>query len=443
MISMRAASIPALAVAVILATLTGGCPSASAEDIAWPEFRGPGGDGISAAKELPLAWSETNHVTWKTPIHGRAWSSPVVWGSQVWVTTASEDGRELYAVCVDRETGRVVRDQKLFDVEKPQFAHKFNSYASPTPAIEEGRIYVTFGSPGTACLDTSTGKLLWERRDFVCNHYRGAGSSPILHGGLLFLNFDGSDHQFIVALDKQTGRTVWRKERSVDYQDLGPDGKPASEGDWRKAFATCQVTTLTGQPTLLSQGAKAFYAYVPETGEELWRIEERTSHSAGTRPVVGGGLVYFPTGWSQGQVLAVHPGKKGESLDVNVATTPTTELQIAWKTKRNVPKKPSLTLADGLLYAIDDNGVATCWEAATGTVIWNERVGGNHSAAPVVGAGRIYFSSEEGKTIVVALGREFKKLAENTLPDGFMAAPAITGNSLILRTRTALYRINP
>ncbi len=414
---------------------------ALAEDTNWPQFRGPTGDGISTATGLPLTWSETNHIAWKTPVHGKAWSSPVIWGNQIWFTTASEDGRELFAVCVDRATGKILRDQKLFDIEKPQFAHKFNSYGSPTPVIEEGRVYITFGSPGTACLDTATGEVLWQRRDFVCNHYRGAGSSPILYGNLIFMNFDGSDHQFVVALDKRTGKTVWRDERSLDYKDLGPDGKPESEGDWRKAFATCQVATLDGQPTLLSQGAKAFYGYVPETGEELWRIEERTSHSGGTRPVAGHGLVFFPSGWSQGQILAIKPGKKGDVLDVNATTPSDGQLQVAWRTKRNVPKKPSLLLVGDLLYTIDDNGVATCLEAETGKVVWNERIGGNYSAAPIAADGLIYFCSEEGKTTVVALGREFKKLAENTLDDGFMASPAVSGKSLVLRTKTSLYRV--
>src|SRR5215813_2106141 len=128
----------------------------------WPQFRGPNGDGHSDSTGLPLTWSETEHVRWKTPIHGKAWSCPVVWGNQVWVTTATEDGHELSLVCVDRDSGKVVRDEKIFAVEKPQFCHAFNSYASPTPVIEDGRVYVTFGSPGTACLDTQTGKVLWE-----------------------------------------------------------------------------------------------------------------------------------------------------------------------------------------------------------------------------------------------------------------------------------------
>ena len=218
-----------------------------ADDRNWPEFRGPRGDGVSISAGLPLDWSETNHVKWKTEIHGRAWSSPVIWGNQVWMSTATADGHELYVVSVDRDTGRILRDQKLFDVVKPQFAHEFNTYASPTPAIAAGRVYITFGSPGTACLDTATGQVLWERRDFVCNHFRGAGSSPVLRDGRLYLNFDGSDHQFVVAMDQQTGKTLWRTERSVDFKDLEPDGKPQSDGDYRKAYAT-GLRRLPGPP---------------------------------------------------------------------------------------------------------------------------------------------------------------------------------------------------
>lgn len=417
------------------------CGPAPAGDMNWPEFRGPRGDGTTASTGLPLRWSEQENVQWKTAIHGRAWSSPVIWGDQVWITTATEDGRELFALCVDRETGAVRRDLKVFEVENPQFAHRFNTYASPTPAIEEGRVYVTFGSPGTACLDTRTGKVLWERRDFVCNHYRGAGSSLILHRDLVIVNFDGSDHQFIVALDKKTGRTVWEKPRSIDFQDLGPDGKPLIEGDYRKAFATCQIVSIDGQDTLLSPGSKALYAYDPLTGEEFWRVEERTSYSASTRPVMGHGLIFVPTGFSSGQVLAIRPGAKGEVIDANSAPSPDTQLKVVWKTKRSVPKKPSLTLVGDLLFGIDDSGIGTCWEAKTGKAFWNERIGGNCSASPLAAEGRVYFFNEEGKTTVVAASREFQKLAENHLESGFMASPAVSGQALFLRTKTHLYRI--
>jgi outer membrane protein assembly factor BamB len=409
----------------------------------WPQFRGPAGDGRSAARGLPVHWSEQQHVKWKTPIHDRAWSSPVVWGNQIWLTTATEDGTKLFALCIDRDRGSIVHDLKLFDVEKPQFAHKFNTYGSPTPVIEAGRVYVTFGSPGTACLDTESGQVLWTRRDFVCNHYRGAGSSPILYQDLLIMNFDGSDHQYLVALDKATGKTVWRKERSIDFKDLGPDGLPKEEGDLRKAFSTPHVGLLDGSAVLISSGAKAHYAYEPLTGRELWRVEERTSHSASTRPVVGRGLVFVPTGWSTGELLAIRPGKPGEMVDAQQQSGKSsgTQLQVVWKSKRNVPKKPSVLLLDDLLFTIDDNGIASCLEAATGKEFWRERVGGNHSASPISAEGRIYFFSEEGKGTVIEAGREFKKLADNQLDDGFMASPAIAGKALYLRSKTHLYRI--
>jgi outer membrane protein assembly factor BamB len=365
------------------------------------------------------------------------------------MSTASEDGRELAVVCVAQDSGRVIHDLKLFEVEKPQFAHKFNSYASPTPVLETDRVYVTWGAPATACLDAQTGKVLWQRRDLECNHFRGAGSSPIVHGDLLIMNFDGSDHQFIIALDKKTGRTAWRQERSIDFKDLGADGKPEAEGDWRKAFSTPHVATVAGTVMLISQGAKAVYGYEPATGRELWRVEERLNHSASARPVAGPDLVFVNTGWSSGQVIAIRPGTRGEVVDANAPDNVRTNaapggkpgLAVVWKSKRNVPKKPSMLLVDGLLYTIDDGGIAGCVEAASGREVWRERLGGNYSASPIEAGGRLYFCNEEGKTIVVAAGREFKKLAENQLGDGFMSSPAVSGRALFLRSHSQLYRI--
>jgi outer membrane protein assembly factor BamB len=397
----------------------------------WPQFRGPDGDGHSDSKGLPLKWSETENVKWKTAIHDRGWSSPVIWGNQIWLTTATKDARKLYALCLDRESGRIEKDLLLYEVESPQFIHEFNSAASPTPIIEEGRVYITFGSPGTACLDTGSGKVLWQRRDLVCNHFRGAGSSPIIYKNLLIMNFDGSDYQFVTALDKKTGKTVWETKRSVDYKDVLPNGKFEADGDWRKAFATPHVAAINGKDVLFSQGAKAAYAYQPENGSEIWRVEERTSHSAGTRPVIGNGMVFIPSGWSKGQLLAIKPDGKGDI----------TESHVAWRNTKGIPKKPSLTLVGDLLFMVDDSGVAGCVEAVTGKEVWRERVGGNTSASPLYADGRLYFFNEEGKTSVVEAGREFKKLAENPLADGFMASPAVSGKALFLRTKTSLYRI--
>jgi outer membrane protein assembly factor BamB len=397
----------------------------------WPQFRGPDGTGNSSSTNLPLTWGEDKNVRWKTPVHGRGWSSPVILGNQVWMTTATQDGRELFAVALDRDTGKVVFDLKLFQVATPQYAHPFNTYASPTPVIEPGRVYVTFGSPGTAAIDAKTGKVLWERRDFECNHFRGAGSSPVLFGDLLLMHFDGSDHQFVVALDKHTGKTVWRTPRSIDFQDLGPDGKPKADGDFRKGFATPHIVMVNGQPIMVSIGSKAVYGYDPKTGREIWRVIERGSHSGSTRPVAGNGLVYLAMGFDAAQILAVRPDGQGD----------VTASHVTWRFGKGAPSKPSMLLVNDLLFTVNDSGVAGALDAKTGELVWRGRVDGTYSASPLYAAGRIYAFSEDGKTTVLEAGREFKVLAENFLEDGFMASPAVDGKALFLRTRTHVYRI--
>ena len=398
----------------------------------WPQFRGPDGDGMAPDADIPMTWSEEENVAWKTEIHGLGWSSPVIFGQQVWLTTATPDGKELSVLCLDKDSGKILHDEKLFDIAEPQFAHKFNSYASPTPVIEEGRVYVTWGSPGTACIDTKTFEVLWTREDIECDHFRGAGASPILFEDLLILPYDGADYQFVLAMDKETGETRWRTERSVDFKDLDEDGKPKAEGDLRKAYATPHVAELNGREVLISQGAMATYGYDPRTGEELWRYDEHSNHSASTRPVIMGDTVFAPTGFPKPYLVALSGPKEGV-LD---------ESSVAWKLVKSVPKKPSLQLVGDYLYAISDSGgVATCWEAKTGDVKWMERIGGNYSASPLVAKGRLYFFSEEGTAAVVKAAPEFELLAENTLGDGFMASPAVSGDALYLRSRTHLYCI--
>ena len=284
----------------------------------WPQFRGPRGDGISDAKDLPLTWGETQNVKWKTAIHGKAWSSPVVWGRQVWVSSATEDGHELFALCVDRDTGKIVWDIKLFEIAHPQYCIPFNSYGSPTPCIEEGRVYVTFGSPGTACIDTNTGKVLWTRPDFVCNHYRSAGSSPLIYKDVLIMHFDGSDFQYVVALDKTTGNTIWRTDRDVNYDDLNADGRPRGEGDFRKAFSTPRIVTINGRDELLSLGSKALYGYEPMTGRELWRLEVKASFSGSDTPVVADGMIFYGTGHGGTELIAIKPPPDGIISEANV-----------------------------------------------------------------------------------------------------------------------------
>lgn len=407
--------------------------SSRAEDN-WPQFRGPTGQGLSDAIGLPLTWSDTENVRWKTAIHGKGWSSPVIWGNQVWLTTATEEGHELYVIAVERESGRLVHDLKLFQVESPQYADRFNSYGSPTPVVEAGRVYVSFGSAGTACLDTQTGRVVWQRRDLPCNHWRGAGSSPTVWGNLLILHFDGADYQYVVALDKRDGHTVWKTDRSVDFRDLTPEGKPVRDGDFRKAFSSPLVVMHDGVPLLISAGSKATYGYEPATGRELWRVEEPKHHSGTVRPVVGHGMVFTATGLAKGELWAVKLGGRGVVTDTHVA----------WKVTTHVPNRPSPVLVGDLLFMVhQDSGVVSCLEAKTGKLVWRERLPGigNHSASPVHAEGRLYFFNENGHCPVIADGREFKVLAENKLPAGVMASPAIAGKALFVRTKTHLYRL--
>ncbi len=313
----------------------------------WPQFRGPEGNGHAQATSLATTWSESENISWKTPIPGRGWSSPVVWQNQVWLTTATEDGRQLFAICVDANSGNILHDLHLFQVAHPDEIHVTNSYASPTPVLEPGRVYVHFGTYGTACLDTSTGQVLWQRRDLPCNHWRGPGSSPILFEDLLIVNFDGFDQQYVVALDKNTGQTRWKTDRNIDFQ--------TDDGDLKKAFCTPTIISVQGQLQLISPAAKATIAYDPRTGRELWRLRY-DNHSATARPLFGHGLLFINSGFSKAELLAVRPGTTGDVTDTHVA----------WQTDRSIGSKPSPLLVDDLLYVVHDQGTASCLDALTG-----------------------------------------------------------------------------
>ena len=390
----------------------------------WPQFRGPHGTGVSDSTGLPITWSEKKNVVWKTPIHDKGWSSPVVWGDQVWLTTARENGTEMFALCIDRSTGRVVRDLKVFSVEKPEFCHPANSYASPTPAIEEGRVYVSFGTYGTACLDTKTGRKLWERRDLHCNHFRGPASSPVLWHDLLFVNFDGYDVQYMVALDKATGRTVWKKDRDIDFK--------TTNGDSKKAYCTPTVITVAGKEQVISPAAVATIAYEPRTGKELWKVYHGGMNAAAP-PQYGAGRVFICPGDGGLGILAVRPDGSGD----------VTRSHIDWSTRKGAPNRTSPLLVDGLLYMVSSNGIATCVEAKSGKPLWSERLGSGeqYSASPLYAAGKVYFFSENGTSHVAEAGRKWKRLTTNRLDDGCKATPAIAGKALFIRTKTHLYRI--
>ena len=428
----------ATALALLLATV-----GLAQSPAAWNQFRGPDGTGSAAAPNLPVKFSDTENVRWAKPIHDKGWSSPVVFGDQVWVTTGRADGRELFAVCVDLQSGEVVHDVKVFDVPRPQSENaKLNTHATPTPVIELGRIYVHFGVYGTACLDTKTGEKLWERRDLKCDHRVRAASSPILDGDLLFLTFDGVDNRFIVALDKKTGETRWRRDREGQtdavefFRKQGfadPEGIAKKKpNDNLKSYATPTVLEHDGRRQLISPAAEWTLAFDPRTGESLWRMRHRgMAYNRACRPVYGNGLVYFTTGIAK-QLLAVRPSGNGD----------VTKTHVAWSGRRAIPNYSSpLLVGDLLFYVSDQGGVVSCVDAKTGERVWRKRLGdgGSHWASPVHASGRIYFCSAEGTISVLAAGREFEKLADNRIDGEIMATPAIAGEALLIRSKTHLY----
>ena len=419
----------------LLLLLLGG-PAARAD---WPEFRGPRGDGHVAAAGndkpigLPLSWSETNNVRWKTAIPYRGWATPVVLGGQVWLSTATEDGHDFFALCVEPDSGKIRFNEKVFHSDNPEplgNGASMNCYATPSPVLEPGRVYVHFGSFGTACLDTTTGKTLWKRDDLRCRHYRGSSSSPVVFENLLILTFDGVDLQYVVALDKQTGQTVWKTDRSVAWNDENVPGQMAKDGDLRKAHSTPLLVSAAGKPQLISGGAKAAYGYDPRTGRELWRVQY-PDFSVAPRPLFDRGLAFIVTGQSKTELWAVKTDGQGDVTDTAVQ----------WKARTRVGKYASPVLVDGLIYTAAAESFVTCLDAATGDTVWNERIGGKFAASPIYADGRIYFCDQQGVTTVIKPGRTLQVLATNTLADGFMASPAASGKAFYLRTKTSLYRI--
>ena len=400
---------------LFLVCLVVGASPAFAQD--WPEFRGPGGQGHSAERGLPLHWGEGQNVAWKTPVAGLGWSSPVVAGGRVWMTTAVDQrGISLRALAFDIASGREVVNVEVFKIPASRREiNPKNSWASPTPVIEGDRVYVHFGADGTAAL-SSSGAILWKARfDYQSQH--GAGGSPIVFGDLLIFNCDGADVAFVVALDKNTGKVKWKTNR----------GFPADQ-----AYTTPLVIRAAERDQLISVGAFRARAYDPLTGKEIWRVRYDEGFSNVPRPVFAHGLVFVATGFQQPSLLAVRADGTGD----------VTRTHIAWELKRGAPLTPSPLVVGDELYIVNDGGIATCVDARSGTLIWQQRLGGTYSASPVFADGRIYFLAEQGVTTVIAAGRDFRRLASNTLDGGLLASMAISDGSLFLRTDTHLYRID-
>ena len=419
--------------------------AATAED--WLQFRGPSGNGCApaTAKNLPLQWGGGfDAPAWQTDIPGKGWSSPIVLGERIWLTTAEQlalsDAKRaaklaanpiltpdfqthasvsLYAIEIDAASGRILRNIELFTFDDPPPIHAQNSYASPTPVCDGERLYCHFGSLGTVCIDLKSGQAIWKSR-FAVDDITGPAGSPVLYKNLLILACDGTDQQFVVALDKLTGKETWRTPRPKIA---------AADNKLKRAFSTPLLITYNGREQLISPAAQWVSAYDPASGKELWRSNMGVGfHAAVPRPVYQDGLVYICTGYMKPELWAIKVDGEGDVTDSH----------LAWSTQSQVPELSSPLVTGGELYFISSKGIATCLDAKTGDELWQHRLGGNFAASPLLADGKLYCTSLEGITHVLKPGREYQSLATNQLFGQVQASPAVLGNSLLIRTQSQL-----
>jgi outer membrane protein assembly factor BamB len=404
---------------------------AASQEKNWTHFRGSELNGIASTENIPLIIDSTV-IKWKTRIHDNGYSSPVIYSNQIWVTTAKADGKELYAVCTDFQTGKIIYDIKVFTPEEVEGKHSINTYASPTPCIEAGFVYVHYGSLGTACIKTSDGSIVWKRTDLKCRHVQGPASSPVIYKNLLILHYEGVDVRFIVALDKSNGKTVWRSDRpQKPYEPVSEIG--------RKAYTTPIIINIQGHDMLISNGSAVCIAYDPKTGKEIWRVVDG-AESTISMPFTEKGVIFWYAGYmvdSDGnkftELLAVNPDGIGNITATNVL----------WKKHDEQSQNQLLTpvIKDRLIYTVDTRNKLMCIDAATGTEIWSTHLKSDYNASPIYVNGNVWFFSVKGEVLVIRAGRKYEIVAQSQMDSGIWATPAILRNSIIIRTQKYLYRI--
>jgi outer membrane protein assembly factor BamB len=409
--------------------VSGLCPGFTQENN-WTHFRGSNLDGRSVSDKPPLKWGDDLNIKWKTAIHDNGWSSPVVYDNQIWITSAKDDGSELYAICADFETGKIIHDVKVFSPDTVLKKHSINTYATPTPCIEKNFVYVHYGSQGTACINSASGSVVWKRNDFKCNHVQGPASSPVIYKNLIILHFEGVDVRYIVALNKTNGNLVWRSDRPAKpYEPLPAIGK--------KAYVTPLIINVKGRDLLISNGSAVCIAYEPETGREVWRVV-RGAESTVSMPFYEKGILYYYTGFmvdtdgtNFSEIMAINPDGKGDITETN----------LVWKKRAERMQLLTPVIKNGLIYTVDTKNVLMCLDASTGNEIWTSRLKANFNASPIYAAGKIYLFSIKGEAIIINEGRKLEIAAMNQIEDQVWATPAILRNSIILRTDKYLCRI--
>jgi outer membrane protein assembly factor BamB len=388
----------------------------------WPEFRGPTGQGLSDAKNVPVNWNAANNVAWATPIPGNGWSSPVIASGKIYLTTALPEatGISLRVLALDEQTGRVIWNNEVLrgDAQAAQQKHDKNSLASPTPIVRDGRIYAHFGHLGTAALDLD-GRVVWTQTSLKFPPVHGNGGSPALLGDLLLFSCDGASSPYLAALDAKTGAVRWKTPRN----------SPARN---KFSFSTPLTINLEGGDEIISAASGLVAAYAPVDGKEIWRVRYGEGYSVVPRPVFGNGLLFVSSGFDRAVLYAIDPAHASDDV---------TETHVRWTQPRGAPLTPSPLLLGNDLFIVSDAGVAACLNSATGHPFWSERLGGNFSASPIQAEDRIYFLSESGVTFVVRAAEHFELLAKNDLGERSLASPALDNGAIFIRTDSKLWRI--
>ena len=385
----------------------------------WPQFRGPDGQGHANVRQLPVEWSAIQNVPWQQEIPGSGWSSPIIYHDRIFLTTAvsAEGGHQsLRALCLDTHTGKTFWNTEVFSAA-PVRGHQKNSHASATPMTDGERLYVHFGESGTAALDLN-GKVLWRNTSLKYSSVHGNGGSPILVDNALIFSCDGASNPFVAALNKTNGAVIWKVARTTEPKKTF-------------SFSTPLAIVVNGQPQVVSPTSGGVIAYDPRDGREIWRVRYPEGYSVIPRPVFGHGLVFVSSAFDHAVLYAIRPDGKGDVTDTN----------IVWSISKSAPSTPSPLIVGDEIYFVSDGGMMTCADAKTGTVHWHERLGGNYSASPVFGDGKIYVQSEEGIGTVLKPGKTFEVLAKNDLKERSLASYAIDEGVIYIRTAKHLFRI--
>jgi outer membrane protein assembly factor BamB len=396
----------------------------------WTHFRGSNMDGRAEVKSAPLHWTDSTNVEWKVRVKGLGWSSPVVFGNQIWLTSAAKDGKEFYTMCYDLKTGKLLDEKTIFIAVEPQNIHGTNSYATPTPCIEEGFVYVHYGTFGTACINTNNFEVVWKREDMPCEHMQGPASSLILHKNLLIVHLEGTEDPYVAALNKKTGETIWKSIRPKEiYDTLQPV--------FRKSYQTPIVIEVNGKELLISNSSFMCFAHDINTGEVVWTVEYGFDSTV-SQPLYWNGLVYVNSGWIFEdnkpyftREYAIDPTGKGD----------VTKTHVKWIYQDEFPQIPTPVIVDGKMYFVHDLGLVSCIDAKNAKLIWKQELKGNFNSSPVYAAGNIYFTNVKGECTIIKPGDTFQLVAENNIGETVKAVPAFVNDKMVLRTEKNLYLI--